>query len=152
MAASAAVLNAQMNVDATAGDDGWTAVTLQISEGDVADAYGNSDVMVLSTPALVELFERAAIAVATAHLHPGERSVGTVVDVQHVAPAPLLSTVRVAARLNQIDGRKLVFDLQAWCDDRLIATGRHVRAIVDLAQFHQRAGVSALCATEETGA
>src|SRR4029077_11635408 len=81
-----------------------------------ADALGNPGLHVFATPALVALFERAAIAALTGSLGPGEASVGNVVRVTHRAPTPLGGTVTARARVRAVEGSGVWFDLEAHDD------------------------------------
>ena len=109
-----------------------------------AEAFGNAEVTVLGTAALIGLVERAAERCASACYDRGEASVGTGVHIRHVAPAPAGALVEVRARLVQVNRRKLGFDVEvAWQDDVLMI-GTHDRAVVDLDNFLERAGIRAL--------
>jgi predicted thioesterase len=106
-------------------------ITAEVGDELTADHYGNAGLHVLATPALVGLFERAAIATLDGLLTAGERSVGSVVDIRHLAPTPAGSSVSVTARLTSIDGRQVWFELEAADGAGPIGEGRHSRFIVD---------------------
>jgi predicted thioesterase len=102
-----------------------------------ADRYGNAGLDALATPALVGLFEQAAMRVLAGALAAGEGSVGSVVDVTHLAPTPVGAEVTVRARVTEVDGRQVWFVLEAEDGRETIARGRHSRVIVDRARFQR---------------
>jgi predicted thioesterase len=105
-----------------------------------ADAMGNPGVHVLATPFVIGLLENAAAAVLHPHLPPGGTSVGTMVEMRHLAATPVGMTVRAKATLLETDGRRFLFAVEAWDDREKIAEGRHERYLVaDLARFINRA-------------
>jgi fluoroacetyl-CoA thioesterase len=105
-----------------------------------ADALGNPGVMVFATPFVINLLEHAAHAVMIPHLTPGVATVGTGVDVRHLAATPPGMRVRARAVLREIDGYRYLFDVEAWDDVEKIAEGRHERVMVpDLERFLERA-------------
>ena len=89
-------------------------------------------------PALVALFERAAIAALTGSLDPGEASVGNVVRVTHRAPTPLGGKVTARARVRAVEGSGVWFDLEAHDDAERIGDGEHLRTVIDAARFERR--------------
>jgi predicted thioesterase len=102
-----------------------------------ADALGNPGVTVFATPFVINLFEHAAHAVMVPHLAPGAATVGTGVDVAATPPG---MRVRARAVLRETDGRRYLFEVEAWDDVEKIAEGRHERVMVaDLARFLERA-------------
>ena len=83
-----------------------------------------------STPAMIGLME-AASHKATKDLIPeGHTTVGYEVHVRHLAPAAPGSTVVVTARLSEVKGNKLYFDVSCHQGDKLLGSGTHKRAIV----------------------
>jgi fluoroacetyl-CoA thioesterase len=113
-------------------------IIAEVEEGHSADAHGNAGLHVLATPALVGLFERAAMACLDGALTPEERTVGSVVAITHQAPTPLGERVTVTARVTQVDGRQVWFDVSAADAKDTIASGRHSRFVVDDARFQAR--------------
>ena len=74
------------------------------------------------------------------HLDPGERSVGTRIELAHMAATPIGMTVYIEATLTGIDRRRLTFDIHARDDNEEIGAGRHERFLINLEQFLARAG------------
>jgi fluoroacetyl-CoA thioesterase len=100
-----------------------------------AEAYGNAGFPVLGTPALIGLLEEAGIKAVAPGLAPNEGTVGTRIDIAHLAATPLGEEVRVHARLVEVDGRRLVFELDASDAVRPIAKGEMERFLVDIPRF-----------------
>jgi predicted thioesterase len=104
-----------------------------------ADAMGNRGVQVLATPFLIGLLENAAAGVLIPHLPPGASTVGTMVEMRHLAATPVGMTVRARATLLEGDGRRYLFQVEAWDDTDKVAEGRHERTVVpNLARFLER--------------
>ncbi len=105
-----------------------------------ADAFGNPGVKVLATPFVVTLFENAAHAAMKPHLPAGAGTVGTMVEMKHLAPTPLGMKVRAKATLVETDGRRCLFQVEAYDEVEKIAEGRHERFVIpNLEKFLDRA-------------
>lgn len=76
--------------------------------------------------------ETTCAQLAKANLPDTQTTVGFHVDVKHVAPAKAGAPITTFARLDAIDGRKLTFHVEAKDGDRVVGTGRHRRAIVNI--------------------
>src|ERR1044071_5446171 len=97
----------------------------------LANAVGSGGIAVLSTPSMIGLMEGAAHNVVAPLLSDGQVTVGTRVDVRHLAAMPSGVAVRTRAELLEIDGRRLVFRVEAFDAREKIGEGTHERAIVD---------------------
>jgi predicted thioesterase len=106
-----------------------------VTEDDSASHWGSGLVPVFSTPALVGLMESAAVKALTGHLAPGQTTVGAHMDVRHLAATPVGMQVRARAELTAVEGRKLVFKIQAWDAVELIGEAIHERFVIDEARF-----------------
>jgi predicted thioesterase len=105
-----------------------------------ADAMGNRGVHVFATPHVVGLLENAAAGLIHPTLPPGASTVGTLIEMRHLAATPVGMTVRARATLLETDGRRYLFQVEAWDAKEKIAEGRHERFVVpDLAKFLERA-------------
>lgn len=105
-----------------------------------ADVLGNPGVKVLATPFVVTLLENAAHAVMKPHLPPGAGTVGTMVEMKHLAATPLGMKVRAKATLIETDGKRCLFQVEAYDEVEKIAEGRHERFVVpNLEKFLDRA-------------
>jgi fluoroacetyl-CoA thioesterase len=120
---------------------GLTAEIEQVVVSELtADALGNHGVRVFATPFVINLMELTCNAAMKPHLPPGGASVGTMVDMKHLAPTPLGMTVRAKATLLESDGKRCLFQVDVFDEIEKIAEGRHERFVVpDLEKFLSRA-------------
>jgi fluoroacetyl-CoA thioesterase len=93
---------------------------------------------VLSTPWLVAHLEYAARHAIAACLSDDERSVGTYVEVEHLAPVPEGLTVTCRARVILVSGPVVTFQVDAHDGIEVVARGLHRRRIIDVARFRRR--------------
>ena len=110
----------------------------KVDKQHTATHHGNPGVDVLGTPVVCEWVEEAACLAVHPHLDPGMVSVGTVVNIKHLAATPIGMTVRVHARLTEVDGRRLVFAVEAFDEKEKIAESQQERFIVTLQRFLER--------------
>lgn len=115
-------------------------IRLTVADEHTADRFGNTGVRVFATPSVVALLENAAHGMLRPHLPAGASTVGTMVEMRHLAATPVGMTVRARATLLDTDGRRYLFSVEAWDDKDKIAEGRHERFVVaDLQAFLARA-------------
>jgi fluoroacetyl-CoA thioesterase len=96
---------------------------------------------VLATGYMVALVEWACIELIKPHLDwPVEQSLGTHVDLSHTAATPPGLTVEVHARVQSVEGRKLVFAITAHDGIDRISEGRHERHVIDAGRFNAKVG------------
>jgi predicted thioesterase len=100
-----------------------------------AQALGSGDLPVLGTPALIALLERAAVAAVAGGLDPAETTVGTRIEVAHLAATPLGDDVRAEAEVTAVEGRRIVFAVAAFDSRQKIGEGRHERVVVARDRF-----------------
>lgn len=112
--------------------------SLTVTDTMTAAALGSGNVEAFSTPALIALLEAAAIDALKGRLPEGQTSVGTMLNVRHLAATPVGMAVTARATLKEIDGRRLVFDVEAWDAVERIGEGTHERFIVTRARFEER--------------
>jgi len=120
----------------SAGLTGEVSVT--VTDDLTAAALGSGNLRVYSTPAMIALLEAASIRALRDHLPEGYTSVGTGLNVRHLAATPVGMTVTARATLKEVDGRRLVFEVTASDEVELIGTGTHERFIVDHQRFEER--------------
>lgn len=106
-----------------------------------ADALGNKGVNVVATPVLIGFLEDAAMECLKPAYEDGEGSVGTFVDVRHLAPAPAGALIEAAAEVRAVKGRQVEFAVSASWGEVLLMEGRHGRAVVNLARFFAKLGM-----------
>ena len=106
---------------------------------DTAPHVGSGKVKVLATPVMVSLMEEASLNAVEGLLPPGHQTVGTRLEITHVAATPVGLRVRAGAEVTKVDGRRLTF--RVWADDEKerIGEGTHERIVVDVSRFDARA-------------
>jgi predicted thioesterase len=114
-------------------------VELTVTDADTAQALGSGDVPVLATPRVLAVAEAATVAALAARLDTGQTTVGTRVELDHVAATAVGRRVTVLAILAKVDGRRLVFDIVVRDGDELVAEGRVERVMVDRQRFLAKA-------------
>lgn len=113
-------------------------VETQVDASMTAAAMGSGLVQGLSTPTMIALMEAAAVEALTPGLEPGTSSVGTRVDVRHLAPTPVGMRVVAEARVVEVDGRRVVLAVSVADERGPIGEGTHERFIIDTASFADR--------------
>lgn len=113
-------------------------VSAKVEPARMAPAVGSGHAPVFASPSMVALMEGASVA-AIEHLLPGgHQSLGTHLDIQHIAATPEGLTVTATARLTDISGRKLTFAVEAHDGIEIIGRGSHTRVVVDTPRFMSR--------------
>lgn len=107
-----------------------------------AAAVGNAGVAVVGTPFLVGYFEIAAHRAILPYCEPGEVTVGTRIEVDHLAAALPGSRVTADAKVVSVEGRRILFEVEVRQGERLLMKGRHGRAIVRLDKLLARAAAA----------
>ncbi len=97
--------------------------------------------MVYATPMMILEIEMASGDAINNRLEPGWVTVGTEVDIRHLAATPVGATVRTTAKVIAVERRVIRFEVAAFDDKRRIGEGRHVRGLVNVATFKERFGV-----------
>jgi len=110
-----------------------------VTDDNTAIAYGSGSVSVFATPAMIGLMEKAALSSVDPLLDEGSSTVGMKLEVEHLAATPKGMNVVATSELVEVDGRRLVFNVEARDDKELIGRGRHERFIVPLEKFISRA-------------
>ena len=110
------------------------ATTIVVHENTAA-AVGAGGVEVFATPMMIALMENAAWRAVADQLDDGQVTVGTLVNVKHLAATRLGEQVRATAELIEVDRRRLVFQVEAYDEKQKIGEGIHERFIVNLERF-----------------
>ncbi|SRR5258707_1976275 len=98
--------------------------------------------MVYATPMMILEMEMASSSAIKPHLPPGWVTVGTEVDIRHLAASPVGAVVRTTARVIAVERRVIRFEVEAFDGGRRIGEGRHARALVNLERFNKRFAAS----------
>tara|TARA_B100001167_G_scaffold127501_1_gene79722 strand:+ start:148 stop:549 length:402 start_codon:yes stop_codon:yes gene_type:complete len=93
---------------------------------------------VLATPWLIWFMEHTAREAMLPHLEPTESTVGTLVDIEHLAPTPLGQAVNCRAQVLRSEGSQFLFKLEAFDEREKIANGLHKLNVIDKARFAGR--------------
>ena len=93
---------------------------------------------VFSTPSMVWLVEHNAQTLAQAHLPEGRTTVGAEIFLRHLAPTPLGMKVTARVRIEELNGRRIVFSAEIFDEKEKVGEGRHERVIVDHARFMEK--------------
>lgn len=115
--------------------------TFTVTEDKLASKVGSGLVAVFATPMMIAAIENTAAASVASYLEEGKTTVGTLVNVTHVAATPLGMTVRIETELTDIaaNGKILTFRVAAYDEAGLIGEGTHQRAVVDRTRFEAKA-------------
>ena len=100
---------------------------------------------VLCTPWLIWFLEHAARDALRPWLEPGESTVGSEIELRHLAPTPLGHTVTCTARVIQVDGARITFQVEARDEAELIARGVHRRQVIRVESFVKRLQQKTVC-------
>lgn len=106
-----------------------------VERQDTAAEVGSGLLLVFSTPSMVALMEQAACDAIAPELEEGTTSVGTKLEITHDSATPVGMDVYAEAELLSVEGRKLVFSVEAFDEKGLIGKGRHERVIVTAERF-----------------
>ena len=98
--------------------------------------------MVYATPMMILEMELASADAIKACLAPGWVTVGTEVDIRHLAATPVGATVKTTARVVAVERRVIRFEVEAFDDKRRIGEGRHARGLVNVEAFTKQFGAS----------
>ena len=108
---------------------------LLVEEMHTASHLGSGGVKVLATPVMVALMEVAARNLVDPTLTPGHMSVGTAINIKHLAATPLGMRVRARAELVSVKGHRLEFKVEVFDEREKVGEGTHSRAIINVRQF-----------------
>jgi predicted thioesterase len=95
---------------------------------------------VYATPMMIMEMEMASADAIAPHLPQGWVTVGTEVDIRHLAASAVGAKVRTTARVIAVERRVIRFEVEAFEADRRIGEGRHARGVVNVASFEKRLG------------
>ncbi len=109
-----------------------------VNAANTAAAMGSGDLPVFSTPSMIALMEAAASRSLLPFLEEDETSVGISMQISHSSATPVGMKVYAESRLEEVDGRRLVFSVTAWDEAGQIGEGRHERFLVKREKFIQK--------------
>ena len=109
-----------------------------VGTNDTAPRVGSGRIAVLATPVMINLIEEAALDAIEADLAEGQQSLGTHLDVSHVAATPTGMEVVATAEVTGIDGRRVEFSVKVVDAEELVGEGTHTRVVVTAEKFKSR--------------
>ena len=113
--------------------------TITVAEEKTAQAMGSGTLPVFATPAMIALMENTASKSVEAKLDEGAGTVGTLINVKHVAATPVGMEVTCETKLVEVDRKRLVFEVKAYDAAGVIGEGTHERFIIDNERFLAKA-------------
>jgi fluoroacetyl-CoA thioesterase len=120
------------------------ATEIVVGTRDTAPHVGSGKIKVLATPVMVNLMEAAALNAVEGLLPEGHQTVGTRLDISHIAATPVGMQVTAHAELVKVDGRRLTFRVSAEDEKETIGEGVHERIVVNVERFDRRTRDKAL--------
>ncbi len=106
-----------------------------VEREDTAQLVGSGDLLVYATPCMIALMEGAACEAIAPAIPEGKTSVGTYLEISHLAATPVGLTVRAEAEVTAVEGSTVTFQVTAWDETGKIGEGIHKRAIVTAQKF-----------------
>ena len=111
---------------------------LVVGEQHTAPRVGSGRIRVLATPVMINLIEAAALAAVEQSLPEDHQSLGTHLDITHVAATPVGMRVKATAEVLRVEGRTIYFTVRAEDERELIGEGTHERVVVNVDRFDKR--------------
>lgn len=109
-----------------------------VGEQHTAPRIGSGRIRVLATPVMINLIEAAALAAVEQSLPEDHQSLGTHLDITHIAATPVGMRVRATAEVIRVEGRTVHFHVRAEDERELIGEGTHERVVVNVERFDKR--------------
>ena len=125
-----------LKLDLPAGLKG--TAELVVGEQHTAPRIGSGRIRVLATPVMINLIEAAALAAVEQSLPEDHQSLGTHLDISHIAATPVGMRVRATAEVVRVEGRTIYLRVRAEDERELIGEGTHERVVVNLERFDRR--------------
>ena len=114
-------------------------IELTVTPDKCAGAIGSGELDVFATPAMIALIEETCWRSVVAELGPGEGTVGTALDVRHLAATPIGLKIVCETELTLVDRRRLVFDVKVCDPFGLVGEGTHERFVIQYEKFMKKA-------------
>lgn len=112
---------------------------VMVTDKNTAIAMGSGSLPVFATPALAALLEKAAAELIENQVSVEWTSVGTLLAIEHIAATPVGMMVTGKVELTEVQGRKLIFSVQAFDAHEEIGRGTHERFLVKRESFMKKA-------------
>ncbi len=125
-----------LNLHVTVGASG--SASLRVAEEHTAARVGSGTIAVLATPVMINVIEAAALAACELHLPKGHQSLGTNLNISHIAATPVGMQITAHVVVTKVEGRKIFMQVEVHDERDLIGHGTHERVVVDVAKFDLR--------------
>ena len=114
-------------------------VSTYVEREDTAKEVGSGDLLVYATPCMVALMEGAACEASANALSDTQTTVGTALNIEHIAATPVGLDVRAEATVTAVEGKVITFEVNAYDEAGQIGKGIHKRVIVNTQKFLEKA-------------
>lgn len=114
------------------------SIEIIVTENDTAKTFGSGELNVLATPRMIALMEQCSYKCIEPYLEEGASSVGTLINVKHIAATPVGMKMRAECEVAQVDGRRIVFNVKAFDEAGLVGEGTHERFIIYKEKFVEK--------------
>ena len=111
---------------------------LVVTQELTAKNMGSGVMDVFATPAMLALMEKTAFMSVAPELNEGCGTVGIKVNIEHLASSPVGMKITCDSELMEIEGRKLIFSVEAYDEKGIIGKGTHERFIVESEKFQEK--------------
>ncbi|MBO5303162.1 MAG: thioesterase family protein [Lachnospiraceae bacterium] len=112
---------------------------MTVTSADTAEVLKSGTLQVFATPAMIALIEETAWKSVAEMLDEGCASVGTSLNVKHLAATPVGMKVTCETELTEVDGRRLVFAVEVYDETGKVGEGTHERFVIQAEKFQQKA-------------
>ncbi|MCZ4694658.1 dihydrolipoamide acyltransferase [Ancylomarina euxinus] len=112
---------------------------ITVEENNTAIAHGSGKLPVFATPAMVAFMENTAVKCIENNLDKALDTVGIQIDTKHIKATKVGKKVTCTAKLTEVDGKKLTFEIEAADEDGPIGSSLHKRYVIDPIKFMERA-------------
>jgi len=119
-----------------------TSLTIEATEEDSAAVVGNTNVDVVATTSLILFLEAVAAELIDDCCEAGEISVGSAVNVRHLAAAPIGARIKATAKVTAVQGRRIDFAVEAHHGRKTLMIGTHQRVVVNQERFMKQHGLA----------
>jgi predicted thioesterase len=109
-----------------------------VDSSNTAKAMGSGDLEVFATPSMIALMEKAATQAVSEYLPEDSSTVGTMINVKHIAATPVGMNIAAQATLIVAEGKRLLFSVEAFDGKDKIGEGQHERFIINVEKFMSR--------------
>lgn len=112
--------------------------TRLVEERFTAAHVGSGTLRVLATPSMIGFMERTCLESIQTVLPVGQSSVGTMVNIRHIAATPMDQEVKIVSEVTAVEGRRVLFHVEAWDASEKVGEGEHERYVIDVERFIKR--------------